>query len=266
MKRERFLGVGVVLLVIMFLFSFSFETTAAPKGKQQYYEIKVYRVNKSTQSERVDNYLRNSFIPALHKAGIADVGVFKPIESDTAYGKLIYVFIPYKSVKQYLKLPDILNKDKQYQESSSSFVSAPYNDPPFARYESILLEAFAGMPQFVAPTFDTPAGDRIYELRSYESATEYLASQKIKMFDEGEIALFEQLNFNPVFFAKAIAGKQMPNLMYMTSFRDMTTHDDRWKAFRAAPGWAELSAIEEYKNTVSKSHIMLLHPTSYSDF
>ncbi|MDX9812605.1 MAG: hypothetical protein RBU28_09460, partial [Bacteroidales bacterium] len=91
MKRERFLGVGVVLLVIMFLFSFSFETTAAPKGKQQYYEIKVYRVNKSTQSERVDNYLRNSFIPALHKAGIADVGVFKPIESDTAYGKLIYV-------------------------------------------------------------------------------------------------------------------------------------------------------------------------------
>lgn len=266
MKRERFLGAGVVFLVFMFLFSLSFETAAAQKGKQQYYEIKVYRVKQSTQSERVDNYLRNAFIPALHKAGITKVGVFKPIESDTAYGKLIYVFIPYKSINQYLKLPDILKKDKEYQESSSSFVSAPFNDPPFVRYESILLKAFAGMPQFVAPTFDTPAGDRIYELRSYESATEYLASQKIKMFDEGEIALFQQLNFNPVFFAKVLAGKQKPNLMYMTSFRDMTTHDDRWKAFRAAPGWAELSAIEEYKNTVSKSHIMLLHATSYSDF
>lgn len=266
MKRERFLGAGVMFLACILLLSISFDTFSAPKGKQQYYEIKVYRVNQSTQSERVDNYLRNSFIPAMHRAGIAKVGVFKPIESDTAYGKLIYVFIPYKSMDQYLKLPSILKKDKEYQENSRSFVSAPYNDPPFVRYESILLKAFAGMPQFVAPLFDTPAGERIFELRSYESATEHLASQKIKMFDEGEIALFQQLDFNPVFFAKVLAGKQQPNLMYMTSFRNMATHDDRWKAFRAAPGWTELSAIEEYKNTVSKSHIMLLHPTSYSDF
>lgn len=266
MKRERFLRAGVILLAFMFLFSISLETIAAPKGKQQYYEIRVYRVKQSTQSERVDNYLRNAFIPAMHKAGIAKVGVFKPIESDTAYGKLVYVFIPYKSMNQYLKLSDMLKKDREYQENSKSFLSAPFNDPPFVRYESILLKAFTGMPQFVTPSFDTPAGERIFELRSYESATEYLASQKVKMFNEGEIALFKQLNFNPVFFASVLAGKQKPNLMYMTSFRDMATHDDRWKAFRAAPGWAELSAVEEYKNTVSKSHIMLLHPASYSDF
>ncbi len=266
MERERFSGAGVVFLAFVLLFSISFETFAAPKGKQQYYEIRVYSVKQSSQSERVDNYLRNAFIPAMHKAGIAKVGVFKPIESDTAYGKLIYVFIPFKSMDQYLKLPDILKKDSEYQENSRSFVSAPYNDPPFVRYESILLKAFTGMPQFVAPSFDTPAGERIYELRSYESATEHLASQKMKMFNEGEIELFKQLDFNPVFSAQVLAGKQKPNLMYMTSFRDMTSHDDRWKSFRTAPGWTKLSAVEEFKNTVSKSHIMLVHPTSYSDF
>lgn len=87
------------------------------------------------------------------------------------------------------------------------------------------------------------------------------------MFNEGgEIRLFKKLDFNAVFYAEVISGSTMPNLMYLTTFADMPTHDDRWNAFRNHPDWKTLSALPEYKNTVSKSVKVLLHPTDYSDF
>lgn len=240
---------------------------AASKSKQQYYEIRIYNINQSSQSERIDSYLKYAFIPALHRAGIDKIGVFKPVEADTAFGKLIYVFVPLKNVDQYLKLPGQLSKDKEYQKAGNEFLDATYNDPPFARYESILLKAFKDMPQFRAPVFDTPVGDRIYELRSYESATEVKALKKIYMFNQGgEIKLFESLNFNAVFYGEVLMGSHKPNLMYMITFKDMATHDAKWKEFSSSPEWKKLSGLEEYKNTVSKANPYLLHPASYSDF
>jgi hypothetical protein len=240
---------------------------AASKPKQQYYEIRIYHVRQSSHSERIDSYLKDAFIPAMHRAGIEKVGVFKPVEADTAYGKLIYVFIPFKTVDQYIKLNGQFLKDKEYQKAGKEFLDAPYNDPPFARYESILLKAFKDMPQFRAPVYDTPVGDRIYELRSYESSTEAKAAKKIDMFNQGgEVKLFESLNFNAVFFGEVLMGSHKPNLMYMTTFKDMATHNDKWKAFGDSPEWKKLSGLEEYKNTVSKANVNLLHPASYSDF
>jgi hypothetical protein len=54
--------------------------------------------------------------------------------------------------------------------------------------------------------------------------------------------------------------------MYMTTFSDLKSHDEHWKAFGAAEEWKKISGLEEYKNTVSKIYINLLHPASYSDF
>ncbi|MDP2336138.1 MAG: NIPSNAP family protein [Bacteroidota bacterium] len=87
------------------------------------------------------------------------------------------------------------------------------------------------------------------------------------MFNEGgEIKLFNSLNFNTVFSAEVISGSTMPNLMYLTTFADMPAHDTHWGAFRAHPDRKALSALPEYKNTVSNSVKILLHPTDYSDF
>ena len=267
MKHFTTLMRGLLIILIMSLLSAPVINLGAAPAKQMYYEIKIYRVKNSAQAERIDSYLKDAYLPALHRAGITSVGVFKPVESDTAFGKIIYVFIPYKTVAQYLKLPALLEKNKEYQKSSREFLDAPYNDPPFARYESILLKAFMNMPVFMPPAYTNPAGERIYELRSYESATEAKAAKKIEMFNRGgEIALFQKLGFNPVYFAEVLMGSHKPNLMYMTTFRDMKTHDEKWVLFRNDPEWAKMSGLEEYKNTVSKANVYLLHPTSYSDF
>lgn len=260
--KLRLLFMAALLMTTAFINSLS----AAP-AKQQYYEIKIYRTADKSQETRVDAYLKDAYLPALHRAGIPIVGVFKPVEADTAFGKLIYVFIPYKTIDQFIQLPDLLEKDKVFTEAGKSFTDAAYNEPPYLRHESILLKAFMNMPQFVAPKFTTLPSERIYELRSYESATEAKAVKKIQMFNQGgEIALFESLKFNAPFYGEVLVGSHKPNLMYMITFSDMKSHDEHWNAFRDSEGWKKLSGMDEYKNTVSKANPYLMHPTSYSDF
>jgi hypothetical protein len=123
------------------------------------------------------------------------------------------------------------------------------------------------MPEFRAPSFTTPKSERIYEYRSYESATEAKAAKKIHMFNEGgEIGIFEKIGANAAFYAKVIMGSQMPRLIYMTTYANMKSHDECWAAFRNHPDWKRLSGMEEYKNTTSKTRAFLLHPADYSDF
>ena len=254
-------------MAVILFFALSAGTLTAQPKKQQYFEIKIYRIKDAGQATTIDKYLKDAFIPAMHRSGISKVGVFKPVEADTAYGKLIYVFIPYKTADEYFKLVTILENDKNYQTAGKDFLDAPFNNPPFVRYESILMKAFSYMPEFKVFTYTTPVSERIYELRSYESATEAKALKKIHMFNEGgEMKIFEKIGSNAVFYAQVLLGSQKPRLMYMTTYSDMKSHDERWQAFRDSPEWKTLSSMEEYKNSTSKTKAFLLHPTDYSDF
>jgi hypothetical protein len=265
MKKVKILH--KILLAALLFISVALSAIGAPKGKQMYYEVKIFRISGPAQESIIDAYLKDAFLPALHRAGIPTVGVFKPIEADTAFGKLIYVFIPFNTIDQYSQLPDKLDKDKVYAQAGKDFLDAPYNNPPFIRYESILAKAFTHMPQFVKPTFTTPNSERIYEYRSYESATEAKAAKKIEMFNEGgEIGIFQSIGAKPVFYAKVLSGSQMPRLIYMTTYADMKSHDDHWVAFRNHADWKRISGMDEYKNSTSKTNAFLLHPTNYSDF
>jgi hypothetical protein len=267
MKNNGILMFRLSFLALLILITSSMRSVEAPPAKQQYFELKIYSTGEKGQEAKVDAFLKNAYLPALHRSGISKAGVFKPIETDTAFGKLVYVFIPYTSVDQYAELMTKLENDKVYNEAGKDFLDAPYNDPPFVRYESVLMKAFSAMPQFKAPSYSTPAGERIYELRSYESATEAKAAKKRKMFNEGgEMAIFEKIGSNAVFYGQVIMGSQMPRLIYLTTYSDMKSHDEHWLAFRNHPEWKTLSAKEEYKNSTSKTKAFLTHPTDYSDF
>jgi hypothetical protein len=252
-------------LLILFFTVIMMSATVAPK--REYYEIKVYNFTSKTQEEKVERFLKGAYLPALHRAGISKVGVFKPVETDTVnFGKKLFVLIPYSSLDQFGKLSETLLKDKQFESSGAEYLNAPFDDLPYARLESILLHAFSGMPQLEVPKHSTPVGERIYELRSYEGHTEKIFKNKVKMFNEGdEVGLFKRLGFNAVFYGEVIAGSRMPNLMYMTTFPNKASRDEHWKAFSADPQWVELKGMNEYKNNVSKIDIYFLHPTDYSD-
>ncbi|MGV3505504.1 MAG: NIPSNAP family protein [Adhaeribacter sp.] len=233
--------------------------------RQEYYEIKVYYLKDKAQEERVHAYLKNAYLPALNRAGVKKVGVFVPVPTDTAAGKRIYVFTPLTTLNQIQELPAKLEKDKQYATAGADYINAVYNNPPYRRMETILLQAFSHMPVFKAPSHKTPPSERVYELRSYEGHTEKIYKNKVKMFNEGgEIKIFDKLGFNAVFYGEVLAGSRMPNLMYMTSFENKASRDAHWKAFGADPDWKVLSGKQEYKNNVSKNTQYFLHPTDYS--
>jgi hypothetical protein len=120
------------------------------------------------------------------------------------------------------------------------------------------------MPQVKASGVKGALNERVYELRSYESATEALHQNKVQMFNAGEVQLFERLGFNAVFYGQVIAGSKMPNLMYITSFENKAARDEHWKAFGSDPEWKKMSSDPIYKNNVSHIDITFLRPTSYS--
>jgi hypothetical protein len=160
----------------------------------------------------------------------------------------------------------LLQEDVDFQEAGKDYISAAHDAPPYARIENILMRAFSETPLLQVPRLDSPWPGRVYELRSYQSATELLHERKVEMFNLGESALFEKLGFNPIFFGEVISGSDMPNLMYMIAFADSTSQKEHWNAFITHPEWEEMKGIERYQNTVSHIDRYLLYPTTYSDY
>lgn len=256
-------------LPALFFLIFSSTISAQSSGRilpQEFYQIKIYHFTNAEQEVELDDYLKTAYLPALHKASIKNIGVFKPLTNDTAADKRIYVFFAAASAEKLIGLTAQLLKDKVYSEGAKKYMAAAFDHPHFTRFETILLKAFLMAPQMKTPNLKGEKKERIYELRSYESATEKLYNSKIKMFNEGgEIALFKRLDFNAIFYADVISGSRMPNLMYMTSFENKTERDEHWKTFGADPEWKTLSALPEYQHTVSKADVILMHATDYSD-
>jgi len=252
-----------VLAVFVLGFCTSLNVRATSK---YYYEIKVYHLKTSAQEQRVEHYLQNAYLPALHKIGIKNVGVFKPVDQDTADRK-IYVLIPFPTWDELENAGEKMLKDEQYLVAGKDYLDAQYNDLPYTRIETTILRAFPGMPSPAVPNLTGNKADRVYELRSYESPTEKYHASKVNMFNEGgEIPLFKRLNFNAVFYAAVIAGSHMPNLMYMTTFNNKQDRDEHWKTFSDDAEWKQLSAKAQYQHNVSKNDDVFLHPAGYSDF
>ena len=257
MKSKRILSTAVFIIAL-----FSFSQLFAGN----YYQIKVYSLDNPSQEERIDNYLKSTFLKAAHEAGIDNVGVFKPIETDPDYGKKIFVLIPLNDLSEIEKIEDQLSRIELNSESAD-YINAAHDNPPFKRVETTILKAFSEMPNYHKPAFDTPKQGQIFQIRSYEGATEKLYQKKVEMFNEGgELAIFKDLGFNPVFFGEVLAGANMPNLIYMTSFKNIDSNKELWEAFGVHPKWEELKNNKEYANTVSHIDNWLCHPTDYSDF
>ena len=66
--------------------------------------------------------------------------------------------------------------------------------------------------------------------------------RKVKMFNEGEIAIFRRAGLQPVFFGEAIVGSNLPRITYMVAYDGMAGHDKAWAAFGADPEWRKLSS------------------------
>ena len=130
----------------------------------------------------------------------------------------------------------------------------------YTRYESSFIRSASGF-----PALEKPAGDsELFELRIYESYNEDALRRKVKMFNDSEFEIFEEVDLPMVFFGENISGHQMPCLTYLLAFKDKAHHAEAWSKFGAHPEWQRILKLEEYANTVSQITRVFLKPLPYS--
>ena len=242
-------------------------STFAKEPARNYYLIQVYHCSTSKQIENIDAFLKNTFLPYLHQNGIEKVGVFAPVDNDTATDKRLYVWVPFKNIQKLDELDQKIEALDPMGTDAIIHLENADGSLPYTRIEKIITRAFKFQPQYVTKSTLTKSSSRVYEYRSYESPTEAMHLKKVHMFNEGgEVTLFESLNFNAIFYSKVIAGSSMPNLIYMTSFNNMEDRNAHWKSFGEAPLWKKISAAPEYLNTVNRNETVLMRARDYADF
>lgn len=253
-------------LTLIFIFAITANGYSQEQNRE-YYQLKTYTVKDEKQDSLMDAYLKDAYLPALKRAGIENVGVFKYRPNNFLTANKIFVLIPFISLEQFETLDDMLAQDKTYISAGTDYINAAHDEPPYERINSVLMRAFTGMAQLKPSKVDGPRKDRVYELRSYESPTEATYRNKVAMFNAGgEIELFESLGANAVFYAEVLSGDRMPNLIYMTTYANMEKRNAVWEAFFSSEKWGELSTDPKYLNNMNKADIMLLYPTEYSDY
>src|SRR5271154_5912343 len=211
------------------------EGRAMAQSSQEFYQLRKYTLRNGSQLALTQNYFEHALIPALNRMSITPVGAFKlDIGPETP---TYYLLIPATSVETLVTLDTRLAEDTEFLKASTSFWEAPAATPAFERVESSLMAAFAGWPKLVAPKTEK----RIFQLKTYESATDAAHIRKVQMFNEGEIAIFVRTGLAPVFFGDTLIGDRMPSLTYMLTFEDVADLNKKWAVFASDPAWKDLS-------------------------
>ncbi|MCF7676377.1 MAG: NIPSNAP family protein [Akkermansiaceae bacterium] len=235
---------------------------AADAGQPQYFELRVYTTKSEAQQQLISDYWQKAAVPAYNRLGVATVGVFTELEPSPS--NHVYVLIPFASPAAYAAVPAQLAADAAYQAAGANYLNTPKSDPAYVRFESSLLVAFDGMKSLAVPPSARNQKPWVFELRTYESHSETMGINKVKMFNSGEIPLMQEVGLTPIFFGQTIVGPQMPNLIYMVSGEDQDAHKVHWKGFFDAPAWKKLIADPQYKDNVSKVISVFLKRTPAS--
>ncbi|MFB3828108.1 MAG: NIPSNAP family protein [Bryobacteraceae bacterium] len=234
---------------------------ASAAGGNAIIELRYYRLRNGSQVQRTSEFLSKSFAPAARKAGAGPIGFFSSVIAEQ--GPFALALVAYPSLAAVGEVADRMMADKQYRQGWEQYHGGA--ELGFIRMENMLLKAFDVQPQVVPP----PAGGKghIFELRTYESNNAKAAAAKIKMFNEGEAGIFKRLGFAPVFFGETLVGRNLPNLMYMTTLESLADREKKWASFSADPEWQKMRAIPEYSDSliVSNTSISLLRPLPFSE-
>ena len=110
---------SISTIVCLFVLLCSFTLSA-----RDYYQIKVYTIKDKSQEALVDKYLKDAYLPALHKAGIKSVGVFKPMKDSKDYGTKIFVLVPVKDLNHAEKIEDKILEDKAFLKAGDAYIHA----------------------------------------------------------------------------------------------------------------------------------------------
>ena len=224
-----------------------------------YFELRYLYARNGAQPARTNDFLKQVWLPGVKKLGLSPAGAFQPVIAEGSPFTLLLT--PFPSFAAVETLMPRLLADPDFAAGYEKFHQP---DPGFLRQETIVLKGFDANPAITLPR----AGDNhIFELRTYESNNALTLRRKIKMFNEGESAIFQRLGMQPVFFGESLIGPRQPSLTYMLSYKNLAARDAMWAAFGSDPAWQKLRATPGYSDAEIVSNIsnMILRPAAGSD-
>jgi hypothetical protein len=235
---------------------------AAPKGA--ILELRYYQLRNSAdnQFQRLSEFIEKHAMPATKRTGATIAGAFTNLIAPN--GPFFLLVNSYPSLAAMEEQQAKLYADPVFAKALGAYYNAPGLN--YQRIDVTLLRAFDGMPQVEYPPIEAGKPTRIFELRTYESNNAATLRRKIKMFEDGEIAIFRRLGMRTVFFGSAIAGSRLPHLTYLLGYDDLAHRDSVWKAFAADPEWQKMRVLPGLSDAEVVSNIssILLRPLPYS--
>jgi len=224
---------------------------------KEIYELRVYHFKNNGQKDKVGRFYMQALIPVMNDSGVK-VGAFG--EYGQTEPATVYYLLVYPSLDDYHQIKKAIWENGDFLQKSKAYFDETAENGTYTRFETYLLEAFDANPRLRMP--DRERG--LFELRTYESNNEEAGQRKIKMFNSGELAVFDEVGLHTTFFGEILAGPQMPALVYMLWFKDMDERTENWKKFSSHPKWNEMKAKPEYANAVSVVNKKFLVPLEYS--
>jgi hypothetical protein len=238
------------------------DATAA--STREYYELRKYYLFTGPQMKITEDYVANALIPALNRLGLTPIGAFNlTIGPETP---TLYVLIPGTNLQTLVTAELQLADDAVFMKAAEPFWNISAAQPAFVRVESTLLVAFSGWPKLTPPPESARQGKRIFQLRTYESATNQDHVRKVEMFHHGEFDIFARSGMGQVFYGDALIGPRLPHLTYMLTHSDLADMEAKWQKFGADPEWVKLRSSERYafEQIVSNITNLVLTPTKFS--
>jgi len=234
---------------------------AAEPAQRSLFEVRTIRLRNGTenQRQRAVAFLQ-TYSSSIKQAGAGPVAAFScSLGEDTPY---LFLMTSFKGYADMEACQAKLLANSEYTQARTNWYG---NTPPYERVEIRLLRGFPGFPVMTPPPTEGRTRPRIFELRTYELENFTHLERKVRMFDEGETAIFVRAKMLPVFFGETVVGPDMPSLMYMLGFDDMAARESCWREAGGDPAWKTLGAKYSDVATVPNLSFAFLSPLAFSD-
>lgn len=234
----------------------------AAESRPKIIELRRYQLRNTPDAmvKRTTDFLENAWIPALKRAGVTVTGAFTSLIGEGS--PFLLLLSEYADLSAWDAAQSKALNDSDTAKARDEYFGGPLQ---FLRSDVTLLRGFPGFPAVKVPEAKG-TGTRVYELRTYESNNPKTLARKIRMFDEGESALFAKIGMTNVFFGQTIAGRNMPNLTYMVGYDDLAHREKVWATFVSHPEWKKMLAQPGVSDAEIVSNISnsMLRPLAWS--
>ena len=257
MTRRRFLPAAAGAAAVS-------SSQAVEVSRPSVFELRIayLRNGADQQRQRMAEFIEKHTMPALQKYGAGPVGVFNNLIAPD--GPYILAIVQYPSLAAMEETRAKMSEDAGYKKATAKLLEGP--GLPYVRLENSVVRAASWMPAIEVPKHDGKRANLVFELRTYESNTTATLEKKVKMFADGEMAIFRRLGMVPVLFGTTVIGRRKPNLVYMLGYENLAAREKVWQAFGKDAEWAKLRETPGLSDAEVVSNIssVLLSPMGFS--